>query len=75
MPGLNSAVTAETGWNSLPRNEWYRLTRILQLNPWFEIRGALQYPDLSQAEIGRQVGVNKMRVCRILAREGFNENA
>jgi predicted XRE-type DNA-binding protein len=34
-----------------------------------------QYPDLSQAEIARQVGVNKMRVSRILAREGSNENA
>ena len=34
-----------------------------------------QYPDLSQAEIARQVGVNKMRVSRILAREGSSDNA
>lgn len=34
-----------------------------------------QNPDLSQAEIARQVGVNKMRVCRILAREDSDENA
>jgi hypothetical protein len=33
-----------------------------------------QNPSLSQAEIARHLGVNKMRVCRILAREESDEN-
>ena len=34
-----------------------------------------QNPSLSQAGIARHLGVNKMRVCRILAREDSDENA
>jgi predicted XRE-type DNA-binding protein len=34
-----------------------------------------QNPSLSQAEIAWQLGVNKMRVSRILAREDLDENA
>ena len=34
-----------------------------------------QNPSLSQAEIARQLGINKMRVSRILAREDSDENA
>jgi predicted XRE-type DNA-binding protein len=34
-----------------------------------------QNPSLSQAEIARQLGINKMRVSRILAREESDENA
>ena len=61
-------------WYSYAWNRWYSLTRILQLNPWFEIRGVLHIAELDEKDKSIVFGMIETMLTKKKFKDFFNNN-